>query len=249
MCYHTSNTKNISDFEEYFQLELKNSKEINEKYVSFFHAYGFEYPYLPVIINEDGEHKIDLFRFGLIPSWIKKGKYKANTLNARNDKLFENDTYRNYWHNRCLVIVTGFFEPHDPRLSGRPYPASDIQATESWYIHHKSEPFLTLGGIYNGKTVSILTTDASVKMAEVHNDGKRQPLIIDTTELREEWLQPKLSQERMAEIMKYTPDDSIIEAYRTIDGIMVNKVNTNKAAAILPYEKKTNMGFQTSLFG
>lgn len=69
-------------------------------------------------------------------------------------------------------------------------------------------------------------------MEEVHNDGKRMPLIFDDPDIRDQWLLGSLDQKEMSRMMGSHPDDSHLVAYRTIDGIMNNRVDTNVPEAI-----------------
>jgi putative SOS response-associated peptidase YedK len=97
-----------------------------------------------------------------------------------------------------------------------------------------------LGGIYNEwngmKTFSIVTTDASPLMAEVHNDGKRQPLVLKGNAALA-WLVPDLTQDEMKSLMVYQYPDEELETYRVIDGIYNAKQDTNVPEAIKPYER------------
>ncbi len=135
MCYHVSQHKPIEAIEEEFDRPVQQS----ELFEQGFHLNGFAQPYLPVI-STDNKGAIDMYRWKLIPHWVKKeADWKANTLNAQGEELFEKGSYKNYWKNRCLVICTGFFEPH--YVEGQ-------KKSQSYYIRPKSSAFRTLGGIY-----------------------------------------------------------------------------------------------------
>jgi len=225
MCYHISN----EDEQELRKFNLPIMKL--EKFKTMYDMNGFEKPQIPVISKEDPK-AIDMYRWRLVPTWVKDEKdWKANTLNARNDELFTKASYKNYWPNRCLVLCTGFFEPHYPKGS---------KDYESWYIKPAQGGMFMLGAIYapwNGmNTVSIITTDATPLMAEVHNDGERQPLILDG-DAALAWLIPDLSKTEMRDLMYYEYSDDKLNAYRTMDGIYNAKLNTDVSAAIKPYEK------------
>lgn len=228
MCYHvTLLPGNFHNLTEIFDRPAIDPVKAGKRYTPGFHLSGFDHPYLPVILPEG----MDMYRWGLLPHWVKEGEnYRANTLNARNDELFEKVSYRQYWQNRCLVVVSGFFEPHTPLGT-----ASRKQKTESWFIKSAVEPLLTLGGIFCGETLSIITTDASPLLARVHNDGKRMPLILTEEKVREQWLNPELAPAEMARLMDDYPPDEQLSAYRTLDGVMNARVNTNVPEAIQPF--------------
>jgi len=240
MCYHISLLADeYDDFVDYFDIPGYNADYSHEIYRKSYHLNGFSKPYIPVIRpDENAGLLIDMYRWGLIPHWVKDVKtWRANTLNARNDELFDKPSYRSYWKNRCLVIASGFFEPRDRKLAGLPEPASEVQQTESWYISHETQPFLTLAGIYCNGTVSIITTSASPKMEKIHNDGKRMPLIFDDHDLRDRWLLGDITQKQMADMMESHPDDSTLRAYRALDGIMNSRLDTDVREAILPWSE------------
>ena len=228
MCYHVSNELDAKEIAEEFRLpEVKL-----EKFEKQYDFNGFEKPYLPVISMEN-PRELTTYRWRLVPDWVKDEKdWKANTLNARNDELFTKPSYRDFWQNRCLVICTGFFEPHYPEIGGKEH--------ESWYIKPKNKKFFGLGAIYSVwqgmPTFSIVTKAATPKMAHVHNDGERQPLIL-TGNAAFSWLTPGLTQDEMSSMMLFSYPDEQLNAYRTVDGIYNARQNTNIPDAIKPYER------------
>ena len=232
----TEKEKELRDIVHYYDLA---GKDMDRKSRLYRHGYvinGFNRPRLPVILPQDSSVDIDMLTWGLIPHWVTDlSSWKASTLNARNDELFNRPAYRSYWKNRCLVVVSGFFEPHSRSLARLPGVASKVQKTESWYIHHATEPLLTMAGLYCNDTVTIITTDASPLLARIHNDGLRMPLILDNQELRDSWLLADLTQDELSQMMDYRPDDSILSAYRTIDGVFNSRIDTDYPEAILPH--------------
>lgn len=129
MCYHVSNELDGEEIAKEFRLPKVKLDRFKKRY----EFNGFDKPYLPVISMEDPK-ELTTYQWRLVPTWVKEEKdWKANTLNARNDELFTKTSYRDYWMNRCLVICTGFFEPHYPDLNGKDH--------ESWYIKPKNKKF------------------------------------------------------------------------------------------------------------
>jgi putative SOS response-associated peptidase YedK len=227
MCYHTSQHKNINEIKSAFGLPVKNEELFQQAY----QLNGFAKPYLPVISTSDST-AIDMYRWGLIPFWVKdEGTFKANTLNARSEELFEKTSYKNSWNKRCLVICTGFFEPH--------YPAGS-KKSQSYYIKPKEQEFFTLGGIWSKWndifTFSIVMVEASPLMAEIHNEKKRMPLILEG-EKAEAWVLPDLTKPEMTDLMQtYDKDENLI-TYRVLDGVTNSRLNTNVPEVIEPLEK------------
>lgn len=225
MCYHVSSS--LGD--EKLKSLLKKKSILNaDKYVPGYHFHGFSKPYLPVVSTLN-PNALDFFRWMLIPGWVKDEKdFKANTLNATSEGLFEKPSYRSYWKNRCLIAVSGFFEPH--HVDGQ-------KTNQTYYIRPKKGELLTLGGIFSVwkemPTFSIITVPASPLLEEIHNEKKRMPLILDN-ENAEAWLLPDLSKDEMADLMVPFPDDSKLDAFRVMDHALNTRVNTNIPEVIQP---------------
>jgi hypothetical protein len=65
----------------------------------------------PVIIEADGRRKIELFQWGLIPSWAKDPAIGNKMINARAETLAEKPSFKRLLgQRRCLVLADGFYE-------------------------------------------------------------------------------------------------------------------------------------------
>ncbi len=222
MCFHNSMSKKAQEAANRFNAQIEISFE------PIYHASGFTFPEWPVITSENPD-KIKLFRWGLIPFWVKDieqaDKIRAQTLNARSETVFEKPSFRLSIHKkRCLVISTGFFEWHD--FNKKKYP---------YFIHLKEIEIFALAGIYSQwvnkltgeilNTFSILTTSANPLMAKIHNSKERMPLIL-SPETEHEWLNSDLSDKQ---IKSFFPaiDDTKMEAYTISKLITSRKENSN----------------------
>src|SRR5690606_21052272 len=91
MCYHTA-----TPGKKELQKAIKG-KDVLYDQPEIFHVSGFTRPYLPVTLNSNIDEIVPA-RWKLIPFWVKDedaaDKY-ANTLNARNDDIFEKASYKN----------------------------------------------------------------------------------------------------------------------------------------------------------
>lgn len=226
MCYHVSS--NLGD--EKIKSLLSRKVVLNaENYTPGFHFHGFSKPFLPVVstLNPDA---LDFYRWSLIPSWVKEEKnFKANTLNATSEEIFEKPSFRSYWKNRCLVAVSGFFEPHN---------VADQKSSQSFYIRPKHRELFTLGGIFSVwndlPTFSIITVPASPLLEKVHNVKKRMPLILEG-ESAEAWLLPDLTKDEMTDLMVPFPNDSKLETFRVMDQVFNTRVDTNIPEVVQPF--------------
>ena len=184
MCFHSKQSKDAQTLEKRFKAKLKNKDFVvnSERYN------GFTFPKTPVITNVN-KQEIQLFNWGLIPSWAKDDKLRANTLNARIETITELPSFKNNVKNRCLIIADGFFEWKWLDAKGK--------EKQQYLITLPNEEPFAFAGIYSEwtnkntgeflQTYSIVTTEANPFMAEIHNTKKRMPVIL-TPENENGWL-------------------------------------------------------------
>src|SRR4030042_1282785 len=85
-----------------------------ENFVPDYYFSAFTFPKIPVITGKDNR-VIRMYKWGLIPSWVKDESYaegiRTKTINAKSETITEKPSFRNAFRtNRCLVISKGFFE-------------------------------------------------------------------------------------------------------------------------------------------
>src|SRR5512135_2815327 len=62
----------------------------------------------PVIVSGDGENRVEMFRWGLVPSWAKDPSIGNRMINARAETLAEKPSFKRLLnHRRCLVLADG----------------------------------------------------------------------------------------------------------------------------------------------
>ncbi len=184
MCYRTRLNADLGQIEISFEAAFlePDGYEPQEEINGFAHK-----PY-PVITDEH-PGKIQLFDWGLIPFWAKEDKIKRATLNAKVETLTEKPSYRQSVNKRCLVIADGFYEWQwlDPKGKEK----------QKYLIRPKDQDIFALAGIYSHwtdkqtgeqrSTYSIVTTEANELMAEIHNNKKRMPIVLQERD-RRRWL-------------------------------------------------------------
>jgi putative SOS response-associated peptidase YedK len=139
------------------------------------------------VIANNGQNKIEFFRWGLIPFWAKEAKIGNRMINARAETVAEKASFRNaYRRRRCLVLADGFYEwrkepgrttktPMYLRLkSGDPFGFAGLW--ESW----RSPEDQTI------LSCTIITTEPNALVKPIHN---RMPVILDP-EAYDMWLDP-----------------------------------------------------------
>ena len=126
--------------------------------------------------------KLDLLRWGLVPSWASNPGGGVRMINARSETVFEKPAFKiAVRERRCLVPARLFYEW---RRSGRSRIPFGIRSSES--------SFFAFAGIWERReaedelleTVAILTTSPNAIMASIHD---RMPVILDL-EARSRWL-------------------------------------------------------------
>jgi putative SOS response-associated peptidase YedK len=186
MCFNVSVKKKKKVLENRFKAVF--SKDAVYTPAPFLSA--FTHPNLPIITQENPK-EIQMYNWGLIPSWIRDfdqaEQLRKKTLNARIETAFEKPSFDESIKNQhCLILADGFFEWQDQNKEKIPH-----------FIYRKDEESFAFAGIYNSweetgtgiiyNTCTILTQQANPFMAEIHNTKKRQPIILPP-ELEKEWL-------------------------------------------------------------
>ena len=177
MCFHYSIKKPKKQIEKRFNAQFEDFTLFEPTQ----HANAFTHPLMPIITN-DKPDTIQLFKWGLIPNWVKdkeRAKEISNmTLNARVETVKEKPSFKEAIKSqRCLVIADGFYE----------WKTEEKRKTK-YFIEHAEKPLFAFAGIWNSwankqtgeieNTFSILTQKANSFMAKIHNIKKRQPIIL-----------------------------------------------------------------------
>lgn len=140
---------------------------------------------VPVITNEHPK-TLDLYRWGLIPSWAKEESIGNKLINARADGVAEKPSFRNaFKRRRCLVPATGFYE----------WQKGEGKTKTPMFIHPTDQDVFAFAGLWevwhnsNGdelRTFTIITTDANDFMRPIHD---RMPVILHKADY-DLWLEP-----------------------------------------------------------
>ena len=190
MCFFTEQLALFEKVETRFLAKVDNpNRFINSDFVN-----GFSYPNLPVIIDDAPDVISTNYNWGLIPSWAKDDEIRKNTLNARIETVKEKPSFKNSINDRCLVIVTGYFEWHWNDSKGK--------EKEKYIINSQEEEIFCLAGLYSNwenkatgellHTYTILTTEADKTMQYVHNHKKRMPVMLKRMD-EKKWLDDSIS--------------------------------------------------------
>jgi putative SOS response-associated peptidase YedK len=124
---------------------------------------------------ETGERRLDLLRWGLIPSWTKDLKAARKPINARSETAGSSGMFKSALASRrCLVPVDVFYEWKTMPDGKQPYAIARSDGTP-----------LAMAGIWEGwrapdgevtRTFAIMTTAANTTMQQLH---ERMPVILE----------------------------------------------------------------------
>lgn len=159
---------------------------------------------LPVLLNQ-GERRIQLLRWGLIPSWAKDPTIGNRMINARAETVAQKPSFRAaFQRRRCLVLADGFYEwqktpqgkvPMRIALkSGEPFAFAGLW--EQW-TGAQGEPL---------RTFTIITTTPNALLAPIHN---RMPVVL-SPEHESQWLDAAAGQERWLEVLRPYPAERMM---------------------------------------
>lgn len=196
MCYSTTLDKK----EDAVEARMKRGFAIPLEYEPYFFKSAFDHTNLYIIPQQEAQ---DIYpaTWGLVPDFAMKGDYseflnKNYTNNARSESLFTKRSFKDYpINNRCLILANGFFEPH--HMGKEIYP---------YFCHYADESIFCFAGIYSQIddelfSTTIITVEANEQFAEVHNNKKRMPLVLDRG-YEEEWLRNDLDEPHIKELMR-----------------------------------------------
>lgn len=233
MCF-TINVNIIKEeLERRFNIPLIDRDYYRPSY--YYHA--FELPRVPVISSANPD-QIELFQWGLIPSWTRNEEFandiRYKTFNARSETITEKPSFRNVVKtNRCLVISKGFYEWQTIGKEKFPY-----------YIYLKDSQVFTYAGIFDQwtnhetgeilKTFSIITTHANPLMEKIHNIKKRMPVILNKED-EGAWLDTNATLSESLELLKPFDEDEM--KAHTISRLITKRgADKNVPEIIEPFE-------------
>ncbi len=143
-------------------------------------------PTQPVaVVTSAQERKVEIFQWGLIPSWSKDPSMASRMINARAETIHEKPAYRTpFARKRCLILADGFYEWKQLEKGKQPH-----------YINLASGGLFAFAGLWDDwtspegderRTCTIITCEPNELMARLHN---RMPVILDK-DVMWDWLNP-----------------------------------------------------------
>jgi putative SOS response-associated peptidase YedK len=228
MCYQTRQIRTVKDLELRFDVGLINEAYRAQFDVPAYHLNGFAHPNMLVIPQEQPMALVPGV-WGIVPSHVEPEGIKAyfkeavkfgGGLNAQSEKLFSHFIYKqSVLRRRCIIPVTGFYEPHEQQKKKYPY-----------YIHRADDAAFALAGLYSviGTyiTFTILTKKASPYFERIHNVRKRQPVILPQVH-EADWVSADLRADDIRDIVTQAYPEEALESYPISRDLYSPKVDSN----------------------
>jgi putative SOS response-associated peptidase YedK len=187
----------------------------------------------PVLRIVNGQFRVELMYWQLIPMWEPAFKTKLSTINARSETILNSSVFGDVvLRQRCIVPISGFYEWKRDGKVKRPFK-----------IHLKDDPIMSIAGIWETwragtpearSSFSIVTTAANSFMKGIHD---RMPVVLSQRD-EDEWLDPEVhSPERLQRILKRPPSE-ILTAVEVSP--LVNSAKNNSPDLLDPATPETS---------
>lgn len=152
-----------------------------------------------VTAGENGNHKLRLGRWWLVPWWAKEMPKQA-MFNARIETADTSGAFKDAWREtRCLIPADGFYEWTKNLEDG---------GRDPWHIHLPDGAGFSFAGLwaYNKRldvtSCTIITEPAAEPMSRLHD---RQPIILDPA-VYDAWLDPQTPAGELKEVLSHDLD-------------------------------------------
>jgi putative SOS response-associated peptidase YedK len=178
--------------------------------------------------DAQGQRRLVLLHWGLVPHWAKERSIGARMINARAETVAEKPAFRGAWkHRRCLVLVDGYYEWQATPLGKQPWFIRRADA-EPFALAGLWETWTEAGGAAPLESCAILTTAAPRPLDAIH---ERVPVIIPATAW-DGWLRPEGADLDALAALLVAPTAASLRAVRV--GRRVNNVRNDGPDLIEP---------------
>ena len=244
MCGRMTMRTNPSDLAEIFDAELGAGE------ASALDELGARYNVaptqpIPVVVQRDDGRRIELQRWGLVPSWSKSvGSAGARYINARAETVATSSAFRaSFLRRRCIIPADGFYEW-----------LRDGRRKQPFLIHTPADAPLAFAGVWapwrdpaNGQwllSAAVVTTAANATVSRLHN---RMPVILDLeSDAWRIWLDPQVRDEGLLQSLLEPAPDSLLEL-RAVSPLVNNANNEGPELLLPPAEMQPAL--ELTLFG
>ena len=158
--------------------------------------------------DSEGERKLRLLRWGLVPHWAKDPDIGSRMINARAESVAEKPTFKAaFRRRRCMILADGFYEWRREGGSGPKQP---------YYIKMSDGSPYAFAGLWESwerdgekiRSCTIITTEANERLADIHH---RMPVILAPEDYAA-WLDAESGEEDLLSLLAPYPSERM-EAY------------------------------------
>ncbi|MEJ7843416.1 MAG: SOS response-associated peptidase [Rubrobacter sp.] len=153
------------------------------------------------VVAGNGGRRLEMLRWGLVPSWADDPGIGARMINARSETAPEKPSFRGaFRRRRCLIPADGFYEWK-----------REVGGKQPFYIHMGDGRPFAFAGLWESwndgeiRSCTILTTSANDLVGPVH---ERMPVILPAGD-RDAWLDPEAEREELASLLRPYPGDDL----------------------------------------
>lgn len=190
-----------------------------------------------VVAHPDLGRRVEVFRWGLVPSWSRDASGAARMINARAETVGEKRSFAPLLARRRVVIpMDGFYE-----WAPRDDAAGPKRAKQPVFIRPARGGLLSVAGLWTAwrdpqrgaddgwlHTCTVVTTAANDALRAIHD---RMPAVL-APDACDRWLDPDLDDPvEVAGLLRPASDD-VLEFYPV--STLVNRVGNNSAELIEP---------------
>lgn len=182
-----------------------------------------------VVTDRGGHRALEMFAWGLIPSWAKDPKIGGSLINARADSVATKPAFRAaFKKRRCLVLADGFYEWRRVGSKKQPmyFRMKDHGVFGMAGLWEIWKPAGTSGGEYT-LSCTIVTGPPNELVAPIHD---RMPVIVPRQE-HSRWLSGETNAAALSEMLKPYPAEEMV-AFEV--SARVNSVRNDVPACIAP---------------
>ena len=238
---------NPSDLAEIFDAELGDSEAAALDELGARYNVAPTQP-IPVVVQRDDGRRIELQRWGLVPSWSKSvNSAGARYINARAETVAMSPAFRaSFLRRRCIIPADGFYEWR-----------RDGKRKQPFLIHTPADAPLAFAGVWapwrdpaDGQwllSAAVVTTAANATVSQLHN---RMPVILDLeSDAWRFWLDPQVRDEGLLQSLLEPAPDSLLEL-RAVSPLVNNANNEGPELFLASAAEKTPQAeAELTLFG
>jgi len=222
---------NPSDLAEIFDAELGDTEAAALDELGARYNVAPTQP-IPVVVQRDDGRRIELQRWGLVPSWSKSVTTAgARYINARAETVATSPAFRaSFLRRRCIIPADGFYEW-----------LRDGRRKQPFLIHTEDDAPLAFAGLWapwrdpaSGQwllSAAVVTTTANATVSQLHN---RMPVILDLeSDAWRLWLDPQMRDEGLLQSLLEPAPDSLLEL-RAVSSLVNNANNEGPELLAVP---------------